>query len=139
MAKIYTPPYAQTPKTSIAVATAALGGIGTDTVTGAVLVATAGADGAVVTKLTAIPRATVTASSLVLFLVKAATPTVYSMIDSELMGAYTLAATTAIPETTFANISDSSPIRLEAGDKLYVGSQVALAAGIIFKSEWMDF
>lgn len=139
MAKIFTAPFAQTPKTLAAVVTAALGGIGTGTVTGSVLVATAGSDGALVTKLTAIPRATVTATSLVLFLVKSAAPTVYQLIDSELMGAYTLAATTAIPETGFGNITESSPLRLEAGDKLYVGSQVALAAGIVVKAEWMDY
>lgn len=139
MAKTFTAPFAQTPKSLSVVATAALGGIGTDTVTGAVLVATAGADGSIVTKLMALPRATTTASSLVLFLVKAATPAVYGMIDSVLLGAYTAATTTAIPFTQFTNISESTPIRLEAGDKLYVGTQVALAAGIVFKAEWMDF
>jgi len=139
MAKIFTAPFAQTPKTLAAVVTAALGGIGTATITGAALVATAGADGALVTKLTAIPRATVTASSLVLFLVKSSAPAVYHLIDSELMGAYTLSATAAIPETGFVNISESSPLRLEAGDMLYVGSQVALAAGIVFKAEWMNY
>ncbi|WP_219064062.1 hypothetical protein [Pseudomonas sp. UMAB-08] len=50
-----------------------------------------------------------------------------------------MATTTAIPETSFSNISESTPIRLEAGDKLYVGTQVALVAGIVFKAEWMDY
>lgn len=136
MANTFTAPFVQVYKTQAAVVTAALGGIGTATVTGAVAVATAGANGAVVTRLTAIPRATVTASSLVLFLVKASAPTVFHLIDSELMPAYTLAVTTAIPETAFGNISNDTPIRLEAGDILYVGSQVALAAGIVFKAEW---
>lgn len=139
MAKIYTAPFAQTPKTQAVVATAALGGIGTDTVTGAVLAVTAGADGAIFTKLTAMPRATVAASSLVLFLVKASAPTLYRLIDSELMAAYTLSTTTAVPETAFGNISETSPIRLEAGDKVYVGSQVALAAGICFFAQWTDY
>lgn len=139
MAKVFTAPFAQTPKTLAAVVTAALGGIGTSTVTGAILVATAGADGALVTKLTAMPRATVTASSLALFLVKSSSPGVYNLIDSELMGAYTLSATTAVPETGFVNISEASPLRLEAGDTLYVGSQVALTAGIVFKAEWMNY
>ena len=139
MAKSYYAPFAQTPRTLPAVATAALGGLGTTSITGAVLVATAGADGSIVTKISAMPSATTTASSLVLFLVKAATPAVYGMIDSVLLGAYTAATTTAIPFTQFTNISESTPIRLEAGDKLYVGTQVALAAGIVFKAEWMDF
>lgn len=138
MAKTFTAPFAQTYKTNAAAVTAALTGIGTSAVTGAVLLTTAGANGALVTKITAIPRATVTAASLVLFLVKASATAVYNLIDSELMAAYTLAATTAIPETAFGNITPTSPLRLEAGDMLYVGSQVALAAGIVFYAEQAD-
>jgi len=138
MAKTSTAPFAQTPKTATAVATAAVSGLATDAPTGTVLLATAGAEGAIVTRLSAMPRATATASSLVLFLSKDG-GTTKRLIDSELMAAHTVAATTAIPETAFANISDSSPLRLEAGDSLYVGSQVALASGIVFKAEWMDY
>ena len=139
MAKTFTAPFAQTPKTLAVAVTAALGGLTTSTVTGASLVATAGADGAVVTKLTAMPRGTVAATALDLFIVKAGAPTVYLPIDSELMAAYTSATTTATPETTFGNISLDTPLRLEAGDKLYVGTEVVLAAGIVFYAEWMDF
>jgi len=39
----------------------------------------------------------------------------------------------------FAFYSESSPLRLEAGDRLYVGSQVALAGGIVFRAEFTDF
>jgi hypothetical protein len=138
MAKTFVSPYAQTPKTATAVATAAVSGLGTDAPTGAVLLGTAGAEGAIVTRLMALPRATATASSLVLFLSKDGGATM-RLIDSELMAAHTVAATTAIPETAFGNISDSAPLRLEAGDRLYVGSQVALASGIVFKAEWMDY
>lgn len=136
MANTFTAPFVQVWKTQAAVVTAALGGIGTATVTGAVAVATAGLNGGIVTKLSAVPRATVSASSLVLFLVKSSAPTIFHLIDSELMPGYTLAATTAIPETPFPNITNDNPIRLEAGDILYVGSQVALASGIVFKAEW---
>lgn len=138
MAKTFTAPFAQTPKTATAVATAAVSGLATDAPTGAVLLGTAGAEGAIVTRLMALPRATVTASSLVLFLSKDGGATL-RLIDSELMAAHTVAATTAIPETAFANISDSAPLRLEAGDRLYVGSQVALASGIVFAAQWMDY
>lgn len=130
--------FAQTPKTGTAVAVAAAASLGTDVPTGTVLLATAGADGAIVTRLTAIPRATVTAASLLLFLSKDAGATM-RLIDSELMAAHTVAATTAIPETAFGNVTESAPLRLEAGDRLYVASQVALAAGIVFRAEWTDF
>lgn len=138
MAKTSTAPFAQTPKTATAVATAAVSGLGTDAPTGTVLLATAGAEGAIVTRLSAMPRGTAAASSLVLFLSKDG-GTTKRLIDSELMAAHTVAATTAIPETAFGNISDSNPLRLEAGDSLYVGSQVALAAGIVFAAQWMDY
>lgn len=139
MAMTFTAPFAQNPRTLSAAVTVAIAGLGTDAVTGLQLLVTAGANGAIVSSISAMPRATVTASSLMLFLVKSATPAVYRPIDSVLMTGYTLAATTAVPVTTFALISDATPMRLEAGDKLYVGSQVALAAGIVFTARWMDY
>jgi len=138
MAKTFTAPFAQEPKTATAVATAAVASLTSDAPTGTVELLTAGADGAVVTSLWAIPRATVTASSLVLFVSKDG-GTTKRLVDSELLAAHTVATTTAIPETKFGNIADATPLRLAAGDKLYVGSQVALAAGIVFAANWMDY
>lgn len=138
MAKTFTAPFAQTPKTATAVVTGAAGTITGDTPTNTVLLATAGADGAILTRLTAIPRATVTASSLVIFISKDS-GTTKRLIDSELMAAFTVATTTAIPETTFTMYSETTPLRLEAGDELYVGSQVALASGIVFRAEFTNF
>lgn len=137
MAKTMTAPFAQTPKTATAVATGAAT-VATDTPSNAVLLLTAGTEGCIVTALAAVPRATVTASSLCLWISKDAGTTM-RLIDSELMAAQTLAATTAIAETVFSRISESSPLRLEAGDKLYVGSQVALASGIVFTAQYTDF
>ena len=136
--KTYTAPFAQTPKTATAVVSAATAFVYSDTPYYTVELLTAGANGALVTRLAAMPRTTVTASSLLLFLQKSG-QTTKRLIDSELMSAHTVAATTAIPETVFANVSDSTPMRLEAGDKLFVGSQVALAAGIVFAAQWMDY
>jgi|SRR5476649_723560 len=136
MSNTFTAPFVQKYKTQSAVVTTALGGIGSDMVVGAQLLTTAGVNGAVVSRITAMPRGTVTATSLVLFVVK--TDGLYRIKDSELMPAYTLAPTTAIPETTFGNISSSNLMYLEAGDSLYVGSQVALAAGIVFSIERGD-
>ena len=136
MANTFTAPFAQTPKTATAVCTAAA--TLTDTPTNTVLLVTAGADGAIVTRLTAIPRATVAASSLVLFISKDS-GTTQRLIDSELMAAHTVATSTAIPETVFPFYSETSPLRLEATDRLYVGSQVALAGGIVFRAEFTNF
>lgn len=137
MAITYDAPFAQTVKTATAVASAGAVVAG-DTPTNTVELLTAGANGSLITVLTAIPRATVTAASLCLWISKDGGTTKH-LIDSELMGAYTLSPTTAIPETVFSNISNSTPLRLEAGDKLYVGSQVALASGIVFSAQWMDY
>ena len=139
MANTPLPAYVQTQKTGSAVVTTAVTNITTDTPTNLVALGdAAGVNGGLVTKVTAMPRATVTASSLLLYTSKDNGGT-YNLIDSELMAAYTLSATTAIPETTFGNISPSTPLRLEAGEQLYVGSQVLLAAGIVFRSEGANF
>lgn len=136
MALTFTAPFAQTPKTATAVVTAAA--TLTDTPSNTVLLATAGSDGAILTRLTAIPRATVTASSLVIFISKDG-GTTQRLLDSELMAAHTVAVTTAIPETIFPLYSETAPLRLEAGDRIYVGSQVALAGGIVFRAEFTNF
>lgn len=138
MAKTFTAPFAQTPKHKTAVATGAVGSIAGDTPTNTVELLTAGDDGAILTSLKAIPRATVTASSLVLFS-SLDGGTTKRLIDSELMGAQTVSTTAAIAETPFSNYSETAPLRLEAGEKLYVGSQVALASGIVFAAEYTDF
>jgi uncharacterized phosphosugar-binding protein len=138
MAKTFTAPFAQTPKNVTAVATAAVASITGDTPTNTVVLLTAGADGAILTRLSAIPRSTVTASSLVLF-TSSDSGTTKRLIDSALMAAQTVATTTAITATTFTTYSETTPLRLQAGEQLYVGSQVALANGIVFKAEYTDF
>ena len=137
MAKTFTAAFAQTPKTGVAVLTTA-STVSSNTPTNTVEIATAGTEGALVTSVSMMPRATVTATALYLFISKD-NGTTLRLIDSELMAAHTVAATTAIPETKFININEVTPIRLEAGDKLYVSIGVALASGIVAKCEWTDF
>jgi len=138
MAKTFTAPFAQTQKIATAVATGAVASLNGDTPTNTVELLTAGTEGAIVTRITAIPRGTVTASSLVLF-TSDDSGTTKRLIDSELMAAHTVASTTAIPETLFENYTETAPLRLEAGETLYAGSQVALSDGIVFRAEYVDF
>ena len=138
MAKTFTAPFAQTPKTATAVTTGACASIDGDTPTNTVELMTAGADGCIVTEISAMPRGTVTASNLVIFISKDS-GTTKRLVSSVLMAAHTVAATTAIPITVFSEITETDPLRLEAGDKLYVGNQVALADGVVFKAEYTDF
>lgn len=138
MAKTNTAPFPQTPqiKTAITAAAAVIGSA--DAPTNTVLLCTAGVDGAVVTNLSAMPRATVAATGLYLF-TSNDSGTTKRLIDSELMPAYTLNASSAIPETLFARYSEVTPLRLAANEQLYVGSGVALAAGIVYKAEFTDY
>lgn len=138
MAGTPTAVFAQTPKTADAAVTAALGNLGTDAPTGLSLLMTAGANGCIVSRLSAAPRGTVTASGLCLFLSRDNGVTV-RLKDSVTMAAQTVAVTSGITPTIFPNYAETKPMRLAAGDKLYVGSQVALAAGIVFSVEYTDF
>lgn len=138
MAKTFTAPFAQTTKTSTAVATAAVGNLGTDAPTGTVLLATAGAEGALLTRLWAMPRGAAVANSALLFISKDG-GTTQRLIDSEALPSYSTSTSTAIAETAFSNYTESSPLRMEAGDRLYVAIQAALATGFVFRAEWTDF
>jgi hypothetical protein len=148
MAKTFTAPFAQTPQTASAVATGvvSLTSSGVEqsaTITNSVLLLTAGADGSILTSLSAIPRATVTATALWIW---SSTDggTTKNLIASALMAAYTLAATTENTRTVFKHadgtvINETAPLRLAAGEKLYVGIGVALASGIMFNARYSDF
>lgn len=96
----------------------------------------ASGNGAVVYRITAMPRATVTATQLQLYRSPDAGTTLY-LINSVLMSAYTLANTTAVPVTDFG-YSESNPLRLLASEVLYVGAAVALAGGIVFTAQYED-
>lgn len=98
---------------------------------------TAGANGSRVVKLTAIPRATVTASRLDLWLSKDG-GTTKRLIDTALMSAHTVANTTEIPTTDFG-YSEESPLIVGANEVLYVSTAVALAGGIVFYAAAQDY
>jgi hypothetical protein len=134
MAVTNTAAFPQTPVTSTAVVVAA--DDLTDAPANTVLIATAGATGAELSGLTAVPRATVTASSLHLF-ISSDGGTTKRLLNSALMEAHTVAATTAIPVTDFG-YDEATTLLLTAGDELYVGSGVALAGGIVFTAQRVD-
>lgn len=137
--------FAQTPKTTSATATAAynLTGAGSlvdDAVTNTVKLMTAGADGSLVTSVRAIPRGTVTATQVAVFIRKAADAAgVRKLLTAMLVPAQTVSATAAVVEYAFPLFSETSPLRLEAGDELYVGQAVAQSAGINFHAAYTDF
>jgi hypothetical protein len=141
MANTFTKPFAQAHKIATAHCTAVTASINTDSPTNTVKLLTAGSNGAELYRLTAMPRATNTAASLVLF-VSLDGGTTKRLIDSTLMAAYTYATTTAITVTTFSTYTLTTPLRLPPAAELYVGTQVITSTptdGIVFRAEYMDF
>lgn len=100
---------------------------------------TAGANGARVTKIIAIPRATVTATQLQLYRDKDGSGTAKYLFDSALMSAYTMAQTTAISAETDFGYSDTNPLYLAPNEIVYPAIGVALAGGVVFYAEWADY
>lgn len=125
---------AQAVKTANAVCTAAKTTYADST--GAVKILTAGANGSVLYGLKAVPRATVTATQLQLYRSPDNGTTMY-LINSAVMLAYTMAQTTA-PPVTDVGYSETAPLRIAAGDTLWVGAGVALAGGIAFDAQYED-
>lgn len=148
MANTFTAPFAQSPKSSSIVATTAVslttnGVENSTTVTNSVLLLTAGIDGAILTALSAIPRATVTATALWLW-TSPDSGTTRNLIASALMPAHTLATTTELIRVVFKHadgsaISETAPLRLAANERIYAGIGVTLSAGIMFNARFTDF
>ena len=109
----------------------------TSTPTNTVLLVTAGANGGRLTKLRAIPAATVTVTQLQEFrsLDSGATKH-FSSSALGASGGYTMAQTTAPPIADFG-YSDDNPKILAAGEQLYVGTGVT--GSWAFEAEWADY
>ena len=125
----------QTPKSAIAATTTA-NSTYTTSPTNTVLLVTAGANGGRLTRLHAIPIATVTtANQLQVFRSQDAGVTKF-FADSALMATYTMAQTTAVPKTDLG-YSDDSPMILLPGERLYVAAGQSQA--VAWVAEWADY
>lgn len=136
MAKVFEAPFTQAAATGSCVCTAAKTTY--NDAANAVLLFEAGAEGARVTRVWAIPRATVTATQLQLYVSYDGGTTLH-FLDSELMAAYTMAATTKAPATDLPRATVSQPMRLPANARLYAAIGVALAGGVEFHAEAENF
>src|SRR5215207_8126703 len=106
--------------------------------TNAVLLYTAPAEGAVLVRLTAIPRATVTATQLQLYSSTDGGTTLY-LVKTKLMPAYTMAQTTEAIDSDFGYVENVGGRRILApSEKLYVAVGVTLSAGIVFRGEFQN-
>lgn len=138
-----TPAFGQTPRKLNAVLTAAKTSLN-DTANAVSLGAT-GANGSLLVKIGAFPRASVsTAIQLQLYLNDG---TNTYLIGSTVMGTYSMVTSTAIPATTFLDvnsnqITDQNPMYLPATSgttyTLYAGAGAALSGGIVVTAELID-
>jgi hypothetical protein len=121
----------QTPLTAIAVVTTA-NSVYNDTPTNTVQLLASQTNGCRITKITALARATVTATELQLF-VSSDGGTTKRFIDSKLMPAYTVAQTTQQSKADFG-FSETNPLFLLPGESLWAGIGVT-NTGIVFRAE----
>lgn len=105
------------------------------TPTNSVALFTAGANGARITRIGAIPQATVTASQLQLFRSRDA-GTTKTFFASVLMAAYTMATTTAATPTDFG-YSDDNPLILAPNEVIYAAA--AVTQNVAFNAEGADY
>lgn len=109
----------------------------TTTPTNTVLLVTAGANGGRLTKLRAIPTATVTVTQLQEFRsLDSGTTKKFANAVLGASGGYTMAGTTAPPIADFG-YSDDNPKILSASEQIYVAAGVTGAWA--FEAEWADY
>jgi hypothetical protein len=136
MAVSHDPVYAQGIRAVAGVTTAAKSTM-SDT-THAVKIFTAGANGSLVRRLRARPRATLSAANRLMLFRVASGGTPVTLCDSAVMTAHTFADTTAIPETAFATYSYVDPLRLAPNEELWAGMATALAGGVAWDGDGED-
>lgn len=127
----------QTPRSAHAVQSFTANSTYTSTPTNSVLLVTAGSNGGRLTKLRAIPTATVTATQLQEF--RSLDTGTTKKFSNAVLGApsgYTMAGTTLPPIADFG-YSDDNPKILAAGEQLYVAAGVT--GSWAFEAEWADY
>ena len=127
----------QRPKTSTGVLTAA-NTTYTDTPTNSVVIFSAGADGARVTKISSIPRATCTAMLIDIYRDGDGSGSAKRPIQRRSQAAQTIDTTTACATNDFG-YSDAAPLLLQANEKLWASMTVALAGGMVINVEGADY
>lgn len=125
----------QAPKSNVVNLTTANSSYGTAP-TNTQLLVTAGPNGARLTKLQAIPCATVGTANQIQMFRSLDGGTTKFFADSALMATYTMAQTTEAPTTDFG-YSDDSPILLQPNERIYVAEGQSVSVNVI--AEWADY
>ena len=125
----------QTPRAGTALCTT-LNSTYSATPTNSQVLITAGANGARVVRVTAIPLETVSDTQLQLFRDGDGSGTIKRFFRSAKMTAHTMAQTTEAPVTDFG-YSDDNPLILAAGEKVYAA--IGATKNIALSAEWADY
>jgi hypothetical protein len=102
-----------------------------------VLLLTAGPNGSIVYGVTALPQGAL-ASTTKVMLFRSQDGILLSYIRSVLVNAYATDAAATIPTIADIGFTEASPLRLKAGDKLFVGVFAAAANGIAIDCQYED-
>jgi hypothetical protein len=138
MPKTNTAPFAQTLKTRTAAPQLAVANASTDTPGNVVLLLTAGSEGALMTRLRMAARTNTSANNMMLFR-KNSGDTAVRLINARTFPSVTFSTTSAPADVTFGEYTENTPMRLEAGDQLWVGAGVANSGAVVFDAEFTDF
>lgn len=130
--------FAQTPKTAPALLTAAVANLASLTPTGVVSAFTAGPNGAIITRISVIPRGSISATGVYMFKSVDSGAT-QRFKDSIGLPLQTVSAGANITGAIFPSYSETKPMRLGAGDILYFGLGVAQATGVEVDVEYTNF
>lgn len=106
--------------------------------TNAVLLLTAGASGAVVYGITAIPRGTMTADNKVMLFRSRDNGATLYYVDAVLVPAYSTDTGTTKPTKGLVGYSETAPLRLGANETLYVATYTAAANGVVVDAQYED-
>ena len=104
--------------------------------TNAVLLLTAGSSGGALYGLTAIPASTLAADDKAMLFRSRDGGTTLFYVKSVLVKAYASDAGTTTPTQADFGYTNSSPLRLGANERLYVGIYTADANGIVFDAQY---
>lgn len=133
MAKTFTAPFAQTPQRIAAKVTTAHTTL--ESATNAVLAFTAGADGALVTRLVFNPTET-TGGAGVAYCYRSDDGSTFYLAEAQAVASDTLSTTDAPAKISFSP-TESSPWRLKASERLYVAFSLTKVG--TFNGDAMDF
>lgn len=130
--------FGQNPRRGRATVVNAAGTLNAPTVANLQKLFTVPAGGCIMSKLTAIPKATVSAS-FGLLLYESTDGVNFTLADSVTMPAQVVSTAGGVAKTYFGDYAENAPERLEAGLQLWVGITVAQPSGIDFKGSFTDF